>query len=68
MKKPKIELKLESLVAEINKIKNLFISEGRDPTSEEEAEIRELRDHIRNLEEMKKIIHEAKLKSEKYNR
>ena len=68
MKKPKIELKLESLMAEINKIKNPIISEGRKPTSEEEAEIQELRDHIKNLEEMRRIIQEAQLKSEKDNR
>lgn len=63
-----MELKLESLVVDINKIKNRFISEGRNPTNEEKAEILELRDHIRNLEEMKKIIREAQLKSEEYNR
>jgi len=68
VKKPKIDLKLESLMAEINRIKNPIISEGRELWPEEEAEIRELRSHIKNLEEMKRIIQEAKLKSEKDNR
>ena len=64
MKKPKIEIQLESLVAEINRIKNVFISEGREATDAETAEIEELRNHIRNLEEIKRDL----LKSEKDNR
>ncbi|GAG39363.1 unnamed protein product, partial [marine sediment metagenome] len=53
MKKTDMETKLESLVAEINKIKNAFISEGREATDAETAEIEELRNHIRNLEEIR---------------
>ena len=64
MKKVDMEAKLESLVAEINKIKNSVISAGRDPWPEETAEIEELRSHIRNLEEIKRDL----LKSEKDNR
>ena len=64
MKKPRLELKLESLMAEINEIKNPIISAGREPWPEEEAEIQALREHIKNLEE----IREDLLKSEKDNR
>ena len=64
MKKSRLELKLESLMAEINKIKNPIISAGRDPWPEETAEIEELRSHIRNLEEIKRDL----LKSQKDNR
>ena len=62
--KPKIEVKLQSFMAEINRIKNAFIFEGRKPTPKEEQEIEELRGYIKNLEEIKRI----ELKSEKDNR
>lgn len=54
-KKPKIEAKLESFMAGINKIKNSIISEGRSATRGEETEIQALRGHIKNLEEIKKV-------------
>lgn len=54
-KKPKIEAKLESFMADINKIKNRVISEGRKLTDQEEQEIQALRGYIKNLEEIKKV-------------
>ena len=58
--KPKIEVKLQSFMAEINRIKNRVISEGRNPTDTETAEIEELRGYIKNLEEIKRVELNAK--------
>ena len=54
-KKPRIESKLETFMADINRIKNAIISEGRKLTDQEEQEIQTLREHIKNLEEIKKV-------------
>ncbi len=56
MKKSKVELKLESTMAELSKLKNAIISEGREPTDLEKTEIEKLRDRLRNLEEIKKDL------------
>ena len=58
--KPRVEVKLQSFMADINRIKNRVISEGRNPTDTETAEIEELRGYIKNLEKIKRIELNAK--------
>ena len=62
--KPSIDAKLQSFMAEINRIKNPFISAGQKIPDDVKQEIEELRGYIKNLEEIKRI----ELKSKKDNR
>ena len=58
--KPKIEVKLESFMAEINRIKNPFISAGQKIPDDVKQEIEELRGYIKNLEEIRRVELNAK--------
>jgi len=50
-----IYLKEKATLEELNEIKNLFISEGREPTAEEERKMERLRERLNNYTRIKEI-------------
>ena len=53
--KPPIQHKEKAALEEIKKLKNLFISKGREPTAEEEQEIKRLRERLNNYTEIRRV-------------